>query len=464
MPNAPDISGVHWPRLDATQHRNNWLELARGQRAFYLERAPLFSPAAAAQDAANLSRMLWCWSAIWIPWEYTSWLEEGRSFHDAAFIGDWTGLGKIRIKGPDAFAFFHQLGTNDLSKFPVGRMKHHVQVDEQGKVAAQGVLYRLAEDEFMMTGGTSARAYYMLHRGEWRADATVETPDHFLFAIQGPRSLEITERVVGQNLRHLQFNHFGEYSVDGVPVRVLRTGVTGELGYELHGPAEYGNMVWTKTVKAGRAFGMKQLGVRSQMISHVEAGIPNNEYDFYSAPTDSTGVAQRLPVGTGAPKAPIGSYKPADRSELYRSPFELGWYKQVSLKSHDFIGRDALRRESEAGGPARRLVGLIWNDRDVVDVFATFFQDDIVLPMEMPRYIGLELNHVFSRGKNVGCATSRTYSPFLHKMISLGHIDADVAKSGTNVTVLWGRPDGPQREIHAVVVSLPFKKDVRRSE
>jgi glycine cleavage system aminomethyltransferase T len=463
MPDEPNISGAQLPKLDAVRHRDNWLELAKGQRAFYLERAPLFSPAAAAQDAANFSRMLWCWSAIWIPWEYTNWLEEGRSFHDAAFIGDWTGLGKIRIKGPDAFAFFHQLGTNDLSKFAVGRMKHHVQVDEHGKVAAQGVLYRLSDDDFMMTGGTSARAYYMLERGTWKADAAVETPDHFLFAIQGPRSLEITERVVDASLTHLQFNQFGEFSVDGTPVRVLRTGVTGELGYELHGPAEYGNTVWLRAVEAGREFGIKQLGVRSQMISHVEAGIPNNEYDFCSAPTDSTGVAQRLPIGTGASKPPIGSYRPADRSELYRSPFELGWYKQVSLESHDFIGRDALRREHEAGGPDRRLVGLIWNDKDVIDVFATFFQEDIVLPMEMPRYIGLELNHVLSCGKIIGCATSRTYSPFLHKMISLGHIDTDLAKPGTKVTVLWGQPDGPQREIRAVVISLPFKKDVRRS-
>lgn len=461
MPDTMKTEAVSLPKLDAAQHRRNWLEFVEGRRAFYLERSPLFSPAAAAQDAANRSRMLWCWSAIWIPWEYSSWLQEARSFRETAFIGDWTGLGKFRIKGPDALAFFSQLGTNDLSKFSIGSIKHHVQVNEQGMIAAQGVLYRLAEDEFMMTGGTSARAYYMLHRGNWNAEATVETPDHFLFAIQGPRSLEITERTVGADLKHLRFSQFGIFSVDGVPVRVLRTGVTGELGYELHGPSEYGNIVWTKAVQVGQEFGLKQLGVRSQMISHVEAGIANNEYDFFSVPTDPAG-SHILPIGTGLKAPPIGSYKPRDCSELYRSPFELGWYKQVSLDTHDFIGRDALRAELSAGGPARRLVGLIWSQKDIVDVFATFFDDDVVLPMEMPRYIGAELSHVLVAGKVVGCATSRTYSPYMRKMISLAHIDAELAKPGTKVTVLWGEAGGAQREIRADVTALPFKTDRRR--
>jgi vanillate/3-O-methylgallate O-demethylase len=87
----------------------------------------------------------------------------------------------------------------------------------------------------------------------------------------------------------------------------------------------------------------------------------------------------------------------------------------------------------------------------------------MVLPMEMPRYLGLELNYVLIAGKVVGCATSRTYSPFLRKMISLAHIDAEIAKPGTAVTVIWGEAGGPQREIRAEVTSLPFKKDVRRT-
>jgi len=450
--------------LDAAYHRRNWFDSANGDKAFYLERPAVLSPAADAQNNANQSRMLWNWASLWIPWEYTNWMEEGQSFRHSAFIGDWTGLGKVRIKGPDAFRFLLQLGTNNINKLAVGRMTHHVQVSEEGKISAQGVLYRLGEEDFMFTGGTSSRAYYMLQRGGFDAEATIETPDHFLFSIQGPRSLEIAESVVGADLKHLRFSQFQEFPVDNVPVRVLRTGVTGELGYELHGPSSHANAIWAKVVEIGKEFDIKQLGARAQMISHVEAGIANNEYDFFSVPTEVPANAQRVPIGTGPAKKSFGSYRPGSRSELYRTPSELNWFKQVSLDTHDFIGRDALLAERKAGGPARRLVGLVWSDSDVAKVFSTLFDKEIALQMEMPRFNGLELSHVTVRDKTIGCASSRTYSPFMRKMISLASLDAEFAKPGTKVSVVWGEPGGRQLEVGADVAELPFKEDMRRSD
>jgi glycine cleavage system aminomethyltransferase T len=239
----------------------------------------------------------------------------------------------------------------------------------------------------------------MLQRGGWDVEPTIETPDFFLFAIQGPRALEITEEVIGADLKHLRFSQFQEFSVDDIPLRVLRTGVTGELGYELHGPSSHGDTIWAKVVEAGQDFDMKQLGARAQMVSHVEAGIANNEYDFFSVPTEIVGNAQRVPIGTGPARRSFGSYRPKGRAELYRTPAELNWVKQVSLDSHDFIGRNALLAERKAGGPSRHLVGLVWNGSDIAQVFSSLFGDEVVLQMEMPRYNGLELNHVTAAGK-----------------------------------------------------------------
>src|SRR6185503_729538 len=115
------------PALDIAKFREDFAKAIDRDRPFYLERPPIFSPAAAAQDAANSSRMLWCWAPIWIPWEYTRWLDEGRSFHDTAYIGDWSALVKVNIKGKQALQFLSHIGTNDLSKFSIGQVKHHVQ-------------------------------------------------------------------------------------------------------------------------------------------------------------------------------------------------------------------------------------------------------------------------------------------------------------------------------------------------
>jgi glycine cleavage system aminomethyltransferase T len=133
------------------------------------------------------------------------------------------------------------------------------------------------------------------------------------------------------------------------------------------------------------------------------------------------------------------------------------------LDSHDFVGREALLAERAAGGPARRLVGLVWNHKDVIDVYATLFDENPVAPMDLPRYMGLAVDQVLSADRLVGCSTSRVYSPYLRQMISLGWLDIALTQPGTVVSVVWGEIGKPQREIRATVVELPFKPDLRRA-
>jgi vanillate/3-O-methylgallate O-demethylase len=82
--------------------------------------------------------------------------------------------------------------------------------------------------------------------------------------------------------------------------------------------------------------------------------------------------------------------------------------------------------------------------------------------MDMPRLAGPSFDQVLLGGAPVGVSTGRTVSPTLRAMISLCVIDRAHAASGTEVTVIWGRPGTPQREIRATVTALPFKPDHRR--
>ncbi len=135
------------------------------------------------------------------------------------------------------------------------------------------------------------------------------------------------------------------------------------------------------------------------------------------------------------------------------------------MDSHEFVGRDAIKAEKAAGGPARRLVGLEWHTEDVVAVFASLFGDGPrIQPMELPRYIGFECDEIRVDGQRVGCSTSRTYSPTLRKMISLGVIAKELAEPGTEVKVLWGQSGAVQKEMHCTVKALPFKEDHRRTD
>jgi glycine cleavage system aminomethyltransferase T len=443
--------------LDPRRFREDWLNASQFDRDFYVDRPVVFSPAAAPQERANRSNMLWRWAPIWLPWEFSHWIEEGRSFHDSAYIGDWSGLTKVHVSGPESLAFLSHVGTNDLSGFEVGQIKHHIQTSADGKVAAEGVLYRLGENEFRYTGGNAAWMHHVCGEGDWDAQTVVESPDIFAFEVQGPRSLALLEDATGESLRDIGFNRCRPSRIAGVDLLVLRTGISGELGYELHGPSEHAALVWESVVDAGKAHGIVLLGARAQIISHTEAGIATNTLDYITA---SQGTAGQSPVNNGS--GIIGSAATDDFRDFFRSPYELGWGSRVAIDSHDFIGRDALAAEREADGPVRQLGGLVWNSEDVVEVFASLFRPEGPVPMEMPRIRTLEASEIVADGEVVGCATSRVYSPFLRKMISLCHLDRRFLAPGTDVTVVWGDADGPQQEIRAEVIELPFKPDRRR--
>ena len=79
--------------------------------------------------------MMWKFISEWIPWQYTNFIDESLSFHETAYLGDWSSLTKFRIKGPDALKFLSRFCVNNLAKFNIGQIKHAIQTDEHGKVA-----------------------------------------------------------------------------------------------------------------------------------------------------------------------------------------------------------------------------------------------------------------------------------------------------------------------------------------
>ncbi|WP_405522235.1 glycine cleavage T C-terminal barrel domain-containing protein [Streptomyces canus] len=434
------------------------LELA--DRPFDVERPAVFSPAAAAQDEANVKGLLFRWTPVFIPYEYTNWGEESLAHVRSCYIGDWSAIGKLRVHGTEALTALTRIGMNNLSRFEPGQIKHHVQLDERGHIASEGLLYRVAEEEFVYSGGGVDWTAWQIDQGGWDAKSEVISPDMFIFEIQGPTSLFALEAATGESLRDIGFNRSRMTSISGIPVRILRSGISGELGYELHGSADDANAVWTAVVEAGAEHGIRQLGMRSQLVAHIEAGIATVGIDYLPSSIITPGAPRLFPRGM-----PDGSFVPTDVTEFFRRPGELGWGRRGALTSHDFIGRDALAAETAEGGPARHLAGLHWNNEDVIALFASQFGDGPVPePMEMPRKIGASLDQVLVNGRPVGVSTSRTYSTHLRRTISLCVIDRDLAAPGTEVTVLWGNPGTAQRELRATVTSLPMKEDRRRTD
>jgi len=419
-------------------------------------------------------------STSWGTLEYTDWQDENLSWKQTCYVGDWSWLDELRVSGSDALRFFSDHVINSLAKFDVGQAKHAVCCNKAGKVIGEGVLMRLGEQdfEFQARGPVVLWLQYRLETGNYDAHANLAI-SKFKLQVSGPNALQTLESATGASLREIGFMRFAPQKIGGYEVSFLRQGMAGEIGFELQGPGEGREAVRAAILAAGAPFGIRQLGSRTAMINHLEAAFPTVTHDYLPAVQDEPERAffdryKDLAPAYGSPDwfrsfARVlkvkGSYESDDPRDWYRSPVELGWAKSVKF-DHDFYGREAL--EAEVAAPVRVRRTLVWNKDDVIDVFASLFEEDEI-PfdyMEFPRHQwnAMYASKVLDGDRLVGVATSRGYSYYFRKMLSHVVIDVDKAEPGTELTVIWGDPGKRQKPIRVVVANSPFKPDNRRAD
>ena len=397
--------------------------------------------------------------------EYTDWVDESMSWKETCYIGDWSFLWERRYKGPDTLKLFSDISVNSFAKFDIDQSKHVIHCDEAGKVIHEGILSRLADDEFMLFGRGCFWVDYKLRHGSY--NVTSKTEDWFNFQVSGPNAIHVVEKASGQSLRDVKFMHSGRIRINGREVRALRQGMAGEIGYELQGPAQHSREIYDAIMNAGKDFGIRRLGGRTVFVNHLEACFPTIITDYCPAifgdsMKEYRDEFQAAMPGFAATFNIAGSFEGEEISDWYRSPVELGWAKNIKF-DHDFIGRKAL--EPEIANPRRVMRTLIWNSADVVDVYASLFRESRPHDfMEMPRDQRgfMYADKVLKNGKSVGVATSRGYSYYFRQMLSLCTIDVAQSEPGTEVVIVWGNPGTPQKEIRGTVAQAPYKKDNRK--
>lgn len=401
-------------------------------------------------------------------YEYSDWIDESMSWKRTCYIGDWSGLVKLHVSGPDALRFFSDIAVNSFAKFDVGQAKHAAFCNEHGKLMGEGILMRLAEDEFRFTSGPGAIwARFVFERSDYDARLEVVTESFSIQQVQGPAALELMEKVTGESLRDIGFMRFREVTIAGRQILLLRQGMAGEIGFEMHGDWSEAAEVYRHVYDVGLEYGIRRLGGRTKMVNHVEASFPTPTVDYIPAwydGADSESLRRFVPPAAWHRLQKHRGSLPAEHiSELFRSPIELGWGRSVKF-DHDFLGSDALRVEIES--PSRELRTLVWNPDDVSDVLASYLRKDAepYAFMEWPRGLlgEMEADRVLVDGLDVGISSSRCYSYFFREMLSLAVIDVEHAELGSEVTVIWGDPGRRQKAIRATVAKTPYKTDNRR--
>jgi vanillate/3-O-methylgallate O-demethylase len=398
--------------------------------------------------------------------EYTDWIDESMSWKQTCSIGDWSFLWETRFKGPDAMRLLSDTSINSLAKFDIRQSKHIVHCDDDGKIIAEGIATRLAEDEFVLFGRGTFWVDYVLREGDY--DVTSTPVDSFNFQVAGPNALAVIEKAAGARMRDIKFMHSADIVIAGHPIMALRQGMSGEPGFELQGRAEYARDVYDAVVAAGQEFGLRKLGGRAVFINHLEACFPTIIVDYMPAIFGPKMDEFRSEFLAAMPAASAtfylaGSFEADDISAWYRSPVELGWGKSIKF-DHEFKGREAL--QAELAAPRRQIRTLVWNADDVVEVYASLFRKDGSPAhfMEMPRDQRgfMYADKVMAGSREVGIATSRGYSYYFREMISLAVIEIDHAEIGQELSVVWGNPGERQVAIRATVAPAPYKQDNRR--
>jgi vanillate/3-O-methylgallate O-demethylase len=399
-----------------------------------------------------------------VPPEFTNFRREAKAWHKTAVLYDQTHhMFNLWLTGPGALQLLSDTGVNSVAKFPVNSAKQFVPTGPSGGVIGDGILFRLAEQEFVFVGRVPICNWLTYHAQQGGYDVEVRLDerssahtfgkavrrDVWRFQIQGPRAWDVIEKLNGGPMEQVRFFRLGHMDVAGERVRTLRHGMAGAPGLELWGPYESYDKIREAILEAGQEFGLEPVGARAYGISALESGwIPSALPAIYSG--EELRPYREWVSGTGyeAQNALAGSFVSDRIEDYYLNPWELGYGGHVKF-DHDFIGRAAL----EALDPAtqRRKVTLAWNRDDVAKLLVSAIDPDgpqyQFFDLPLANYGSSSFDAVRDAdGRDVGLSLYTGFSPQSQQAISLATVGPDVPH-GAEVQVIWGEPGGGTRKV-----------------
>jgi len=336
-----------------------------------------------------------------MPVQYSGILAEHRAVRGQVGLFDVSHMGEFLVEGAGAEAFLQRLTSNDVSNLAVGQAQYTVACTETGGIVDDLLIYKRAGDRYLVcVNAGRLDADWDWFSGHHSADAQCSlvnaSDDYAQLAIQGPRALDVVQRMTTENLSEVPTYRFVEGVAGGLPCIIARTGYTGEDGFELFVDASGAEALWDAVMEAGQPDGILPIGLGARDTLRLEM-----KYCLYG--NDIT---------------------------METTPLEarLGWI--TKLDKGNFIGRDALVKQKEEGIP-RGLVGFVLKDRG----------------------IARHGYRVLVDGEPSGVVTSGAMSPSLGTAIGLCYLPRGRTRAGNSFEV-----EIRGRLVPAEVVKTPFFK------
>jgi aminomethyltransferase len=271
-----------------------------------------------------------------------------------------------------------------------------------------GVVFRHAADDFLLTAARPNLAHLDLLRGRLRVELEDVSDGYGVLAVQGPRSREALCALAPEVTGLRPFEHLPA-KVASCAATLSRTGYTGDLGYELMVPADSALDVLDAVLEAGAPYGIRPFGEEALMTLRIEAGLVLVDVDFHNARLAFTDEDRVTPAELG-----------------------MGWMlRGVEDDTRPFLGRQAILRELREGASRWATVGVVvdWRHWD------RLYRDAGLLPPKDERPLGYESMLYDADGARAGYVTSFCYSPVLQRHIGLARLRPRLAAPGSEVHV-----------------------------
>ncbi len=333
-----------------------------------------------------------------MPLRYSSDIEEHKTVRQGVGVFDVSHMGEFFLRGPKAIDLIQKVSSNDASKLYDGKVQYSCLPNETGGIVDDLLIYRISEEEYMLV----VNAANIEKDWNWISQYNTEQVEMenasdriSLFAIQGPKSTDVLQKLTEVDLNNMGFYTFQKNTVAGIPdVFISATGYTGSSGFELYVDNAQAQLLWEKLFEAGAEYDIKPIGLGARDTLRLEMG-----FCLYGNDIDDT-----------------------------TSPLEagLGW---ITKFTKPFVNAQNLFKQKEEG-VSRKLVGLIMQERGIPRTGYQIFNE---------------------QDEPIGKVTSGAQSPMLEKGIGMGYVQKEYSKPGNQVLIGIRK-----RRIKAEVVKPPM--------
>ena len=313
-----------------------------------------------------------------MPIQYTNIVDEHNAVRQACGVFDVSHMGEVLVTGPQSEEFVNYIFTNDIKDAPNGKIFYGMMCHPTGGVVDDLLVYKMAPQRYFLVINASNidKDVAWITTQAAQFNVLVENLSEYYgeVAVQGPKTEEIVERVLGIPCSELLFYTCKEVEYNGETIIISRTGYTGEDGFELYGSHAFTVEMWDKLLASGE---VKPCGLGCRDTLRFEVGLPLYGDEL----TDEI-----TPLEAG-----LGMFAKLDKN---------------------FIGRDALAQQ-KAEGLKRKIVGIELRDKAI------------------PRH-GYEVE---ADGKVIGVVTTGYNSISTGKSVCMAMLDIDYTKLDTEVAV-----------------------------